>query len=56
MREILQEFLKDFFTCLWTAWNAPKEQAADATWALAAMLLQMLIIYLTLRWLYRKLK
>jgi hypothetical protein len=56
MREIIQSFLKEFFHLLKEAYYAPAAQAEDAMWALAALLLQLLIIYLTLRWVYRKLK
>ena len=56
MREILKDFLREFFTLLYAAWTAQADQASEAMWSLAALLLQMLLMYLTLRWVWRKLK
>jgi len=56
VREILKNFLRETWNLGWAAWNAPAEQAGDAIWALAAVAFQLFVVFVILRFMWRKLK
>jgi hypothetical protein len=56
VREFVKEFLTGFFHTTYALWVAPKEQAFDLLAAFLEPVLTLFIVFLTLRWMWRKLK
>jgi hypothetical protein len=54
LHELLKQFLREFFTLVYAAWTAPPDQAAELIGALAAQIVYLLLVFLVVRWLWRK--
>lgn len=54
MRDLIKEFLQYVGTLMYEAYTAPAQQAAEAIWTLAALIVQLFITFLVVRWMWKK--
>jgi hypothetical protein len=54
VHDLLKQFLKEFFRTIYVVWTAPADQALDLMTVLVVQILYVLIVFLTLRWMWRK--